>query len=278
MKAQNSRFQDMQLLQLRGPTLPADCYNICNNAALEAQIVGEISALCSPGSVYLAYYESCKSCVEGHTAGPSSGTEWLGYCDSLNSTQGVSSTTTSQSSQTSQLPSGSTAVGVIMTATIQYPATIDGVETVLPLTKIWTSFPPLPDTTVITISTSVNEHLTAWIITKTFTHLPSDLFTMEDSNTVGTQSPTSTPSDMGTQRSQAWIAGPVAGGVAGVAILLLVVWLLFRMRKNRASKRRGHELHGETAIKVEMGVEDQPQEFDASEQARPPYELPARNP
>lgn len=73
------------------------------------------------------------------------------------------------------------------------------------------------------------------------------------------------------QRSQAWIAGPVVGGLAGVIIFLLVAWFLFRMRRTKQGR---HEVHGESTKKSELEVKALPQELDGQGQNRQPVELP----
>ncbi|KAK5637697.1 hypothetical protein RRF57_013412 [Xylaria bambusicola] len=75
-----------------------------------------------------------------------------------------------------------------------------------------------------------------------------------------------------TQKSPAWIAGPVIGAVVGLTILLLASWFLFRLiRKRRRPK--GHELNGEPALILELEHKKKPQELNAQEQDRSPVEL-----
>ncbi|KAI0429005.1 hypothetical protein F5Y09DRAFT_311472 [Xylaria sp. FL1042] len=100
---------------------------------------------------------------------------------------------------------------------------------------------------------------------------------MPHSSEVTVSTPVST---MGSERDQnprssrAWIAGPVVGSVAGVAILILLSWwLLFRPKQNR-----GYEVHGESALKSELEAKSQPQELDSHEQNRSPVELEGNNP
>ncbi|KAI0481804.1 hypothetical protein F4859DRAFT_476053 [Xylaria cf. heliscus] len=171
-----------------------------------------------------------------------------------------------------------------------------GFTTVWPLEKTLTTYAPLPDRTVITIDTSKDGHHTVWTFTKTFTHLPSDalisiLQIQNTSSSAVTQDtststarvsdtnlgPTATEESKTARRNQKWVAGPVVGGVAGIAILLLVTWALIRAKRNKDRKRKGHELHGESALKSELETIEQPQELDGREQRKQPIELPSTN-
>lgn len=105
-------------------------------------------------------------------------------------------------------------------------------------------------------------------------------------NAVTASNPIATTKSEGTQSNRAWVAGPVIGGVAGIVILFFVSWLLFRAKKNKDSKRNGHELHEESALKSELEVKlkpqeleakPRPQELDAQEHNRQPVELPDNN-
>ncbi|KAI0809434.1 hypothetical protein GGR55DRAFT_649934 [Xylaria sp. FL0064] len=273
-------------------TVPEICYNTCNNAVLEAQAVGKVPELCSPDSVFMSYYTGCVACVEANASDAQLTTkdyldpafaEWIDYCG--NTSPSPASTLVGEYT------------GVI---TILYTTTIDGTETVWPLVKTVTTFAPRPDTAIVTIKTSQDGQPTTWIFTKTFTHLASDFLVSESKSTsnpsattssTGSDMLTSTPhssevtvsppvstmgseSDQIVQSSRAWIAGPVIGGVAGIAILVLVTWwLLFRSKENES-----HEVHGESAIKSELEAKHQPQELDSHEPNRSPVELEGHNP
>lgn len=54
--------------------------------------------------------------------------------------------------------------------------------------------------------------------------------------------------DSGTQRSKAWIAGPVVGGVAAICLFALGIFVYQRRRKRRAAART--ELEGDTFQKT----------------------------
>ncbi|KAI1741710.1 hypothetical protein F4680DRAFT_414811 [Xylaria scruposa] len=278
MRSSQEAVRGIRLLQPRGPTPPALCYDICNNANLEAQSVGKTAELCDSDSDFQAYYNSCKSCLKAYSSDEQEATrdyldptfsQWINYCAEA-SQQAVSSTSTSSV--------------VEHTVTILYTTTVDGEKTV-------TFFAPIPDTTVIAIETTQDGHRTVLTSTKTFTHLPSGDSTSGPHNTSSstttpktsamtppiseatTTSPIDTTETNSTQRNRAWVAGPVVGGVAGILILIVVAWVVLRAKRNRNGKKH-HELHGESAIKSELEVKLQPQELDGQEQRRQPVELP----
>jgi len=43
--------------------VPAVCYDICNNAYLEAQSIGKTPALCDARSAFRNYYDGCQACI-----------------------------------------------------------------------------------------------------------------------------------------------------------------------------------------------------------------------
>ncbi|KAI0539108.1 hypothetical protein GGR58DRAFT_525333 [Xylaria digitata] len=247
MKSPTEAGQGVPLLQPRDPTIPAVCYDACNNANIEAQSVGMNSELCDADSAFLAYYK------------------WLDYCGA-----------------TTPVINNPSLVGETVFVTIPYTATVSGLQTVFSLIKTLTSFVSLPDTTVIVIETSEDGHRTLWSFMKTFTHLNDPLIsksqntlpfiTVRETSKATPQVP-ETGSDA-IQRGQAWVAGPVIGGVAGVAILILATWLLFRVRRKRSLRRKANELHGESALKSELEVKVPPQELDGREEERRSVELP----
>ncbi|KAI1347730.1 hypothetical protein F5Y01DRAFT_307352 [Xylaria sp. FL0043] len=284
MKPPRAVLQERGLIQLRDTTLPAICYDACNNANLEAQAVGKTPDLCSPDSVFMVYYQGCSDCIKDNASDQAASdyltstfSEWFDYCNSVSPTS-VPPTSLEENTAT---------------ITILYTTTIDGSETVWSLLKTLTTFAPRPDTAVVTIQTSQDGHPTIWTLTKTFTHLASDFFASSSSaptSSTGSDMLTSTPhssevtvsppvstmgseSDQSAQSSRSWIAGPVVGGVAGIAILVLVTWwLLLRSKKNES-----HEVHGESALKSELEAKHQPQELDSHETSRSPVELEGHN-
>ncbi|KKY31403.1 putative glycoprotein x [Diaporthe ampelina] len=45
-------------------TIPAACFEVCNNANLEAQSRGKVASLCASGSAFNNYREGCNNCIE----------------------------------------------------------------------------------------------------------------------------------------------------------------------------------------------------------------------
>ncbi|KAI1274421.1 hypothetical protein F5Y07DRAFT_373075 [Xylaria sp. FL0933] len=286
MRPPRTALPERGLFQPRDITVPAVCYDTCNNANLEAQAIGKTPELCSPDSLFMSYYTACVACLEANASDAQAITkdyldpdfaQWLDYCGS-----------TSPSLATTLVGEYT---GVI---TILYTTTIDGTKTVWPLVKTVTTFAPRPDTAIVTIKTSQDGQPTTWIFTKTFTHLASDFLVSESKTTsnpstgsdmsisthhsseVTVSPPVNTmgsESDQSARSSRAWIAGPVVGGVAGIAILVLLTWwLLVRSKKNAS-----HEVHGESAIKSELEAKHQPQELESHEPNRSPVELECHN-
>ncbi|KAI0408293.1 hypothetical protein F4802DRAFT_549260 [Xylaria palmicola] len=236
--------------------IPAGCYDACNNAYLEAQAVGETPALCDRDSTFISYYNGCSNCLSTYMSKEDTETflrpnfgQWIDYC---------------------------------------------GLGTALPSQTTLVSFTPKPDTTVITIETSLDGHRTLWLFTTTFAHLPESFSAAKPSSStipqitpvstshisVDTPSSPTSPAESGDarQRSLAWVAGPVIGGVAGVVVLLLLGWLLLRAKRERDTQRRRCEVHGESVLKAELEAKLQPQELDSRERDRSPVELPGLNP
>ncbi|KAI0553956.1 hypothetical protein F4679DRAFT_580125 [Xylaria curta] len=276
MNLSREAVQGTKWLQLRGPTAPTACYDTCNNANLEAQSIGKNPELCDPDSSFFRYYDACQACLKAFESGQETTRDyldptfssWIDYCNGIPPAVSVS---------------GTPSVGE-HTVTILYTTTVDGEKTV-------TIFAPIPDTTVITIETAQDGHHTIWTFTKTFTHLPIEYSTSKPHNTSSstassktsamtppvseatTTSPIDTTESNSTQRNRAWVAGPAVGGVAGILIMAVVVWVVLRVKRNRNGKRH-HELHGESAFKSELEVKLEPQELDGQEQRRQPVELP----
>ncbi|KAI8946444.1 hypothetical protein F4801DRAFT_583366 [Xylaria longipes] len=264
-----------------------------DNANIEAQAVGKTPEVCAPNSNFQSYYKACKYCIETYDDSGEADrdyldpifSQWIDYCDEVQSSP--------PSPMQTPPPTASSLVENIVVVTIPYTGTIDGVKTILSLEKTVTSFAPRLDTTVITIETSQDGHYTVWTFTKSFTHLANDALTSILQSTpsltvtqniststphiseVTASNPIATAKSESTQSSRAWVAGTVVGGVAGIAILFIVAWALFRSKRNRNSKLKGHELHGESVLKSELEVKPEPQELDAEEQRKQPAELPS---
>ncbi|KPM43473.1 hypothetical protein AK830_g3069 [Neonectria ditissima] len=53
------------------------------------------------------------------------------------------------------------------------------------------------------------------------------------SSSTGSGSSSGSDSDSGSSRPPAWIAGPIVGGIAGVTIIALLIWIIVLLRKRR---------------------------------------------
>ncbi|KAI1747197.1 hypothetical protein F4782DRAFT_521964 [Xylaria castorea] len=285
MRSPRNAVQGIQWVQPRDQTVPAVCYDGCNNAYFEAQAIGMTPEVCDSFS---GYCKACRDCLEAYDTNSeatkdyldSTFGQWINYCEAGSAIPMTGTPSVSIPSSTPSL------IEQTVVVTILYTATVDGVTTIWPLEMTVTSFAPIPDTTVITIDTSQDGHRTIWTFTKTYAHLSSDALISPLQNTsssavtqnISTSTPRTsevTAESESTQSNRAWVAGPVIGGVTGIVILLLVAWVLFRAKRNRERKRKGHELHGESSLKSELEVKLDPQELDGQEQSRQPVELPS---
>ncbi|KAG8162052.1 hypothetical protein KVR01_007817 [Diaporthe batatas] len=73
------------------PTIPAVCFDACNNANLEAQARGKVPSLCDPGSAFLQYLEDCNKCIDqngGESAAyvSESFAQYLNFCSASSAT------------------------------------------------------------------------------------------------------------------------------------------------------------------------------------------------
>jgi hypothetical protein len=175
----------------------------------------------------------------------------------------------------------------ISTATVQYTTTVDGTPTVWDFTR--TVYPPVPETTVVLISVTVDNVAQVWNLTKTFSNLPGDQETATAANlttspsaTIGSPTITTTPSTTTAgsstvssdgsvpasgEPSKAWIAGPVVGGVAGMAaILFMIWWILARRRKKKKMMRDNRQdLEDDAAIDPKLHDNFRPAGLSSSE-------------
>ncbi|GAP92924.1 putative glycoprotein X [Rosellinia necatrix] len=263
-------------LHLRGPTIPAVCYDTCNNANIEAQSIGKSAALCDPGSVFLQYYQACISCIEKESDDEQAVDKdyldtqfggYLSYCDQVTTESQPFTRTTALSLQSSTTSLKSHTVIITTSLTVE----VEGVKTVVPFTKTIPVFDPIPETKVITTTRPVDGHLSIWIYTTTFDPLLRDTSASppQSSESIAIN-PTDPIITASSQRSRAWVAGPVIGGVVGAGALILVAWLFIRAQRSRHRRRLGHELHGEAALKSELEVKHPPQELAGEELERPP--------
>ncbi|KAI1409276.1 hypothetical protein F5Y13DRAFT_170556 [Hypoxylon sp. FL1857] len=270
------------LLLSRSYTVPAACYDVCNNAYLEAQRVGQTAELCAQNSNFTIYYDNCNTCTDGGAGNITALEPFIDYCSGL--VPVTASSTSAPASTSGANPSSSTAGGSLsfrVTQTVlPYTATNGGVATTWSFTTDVTIFAAIPATTVVLITETLNGQLQTYTFTTTYAQLPSDFLNGAASTpTDATVTPSPAPdSEASESPSRAWIAGPVVGGVAGVSLVALGGLLLWRRRGKARQAPINSELHGDDVVKTEMEVPIQPQELDAPSSLanhNEPHELPA---
>jgi len=120
--------------------VPAVCYDICNNAYLEAQSVGKTPALCDARSAFRNYYDGCQACIGANAADVKLVTksyldpkfeQFLSYCASSPAQSQVTTTapqtqqtgTATVTTATQDTGNTNTAPSVIQTTTTTQPTT-----------------------------------------------------------------------------------------------------------------------------------------------------------
>ncbi|KAI1773305.1 hypothetical protein F4818DRAFT_123742 [Hypoxylon cercidicola] len=288
----------------RSSTLPASCYDTCNNAYLEAQHTGKTPALCASGSPFQTLTAACRSCssVDDNDDALQSTLlplfePYIEYCEAQTASSSTSAaSTTGTTSTTSSNSNGYIAVTVplsrmsciltcIAPLEINYvadTATLNGVATTELLTAV-ISYTPEFATTVFTDTSTLNGEPRAFVTTQVLTKLPSDFLdwltgdTMSGTDVAPKPANTEFMQPMEPQ-SRSWIAGPIVGGLAGLLIVGIGALLLWRRRQKLAKGKTGFELHGDSAIKSEMEVPNHPRELEADNPLANdpgPHELPA---
>ncbi|KAI4864068.1 hypothetical protein F4820DRAFT_424894 [Hypoxylon rubiginosum] len=257
-------------------TLPASCYDTCNNAYLEAQRTGKIPALCESGSPFRAYVEACNSCSAEDVDTSSNITDtwlpllepYLDYCEAQGSF--TLSPITS--------PSVGSINFVVVSTEIPFTTTIGSVPTTWTFPTVVTRnvSSPIPATAIITVTTALEGELQTLTFTTAYAQLPSD-FTAQITNAVTSESaiPRPTSTEFVQSQNRAWVAGPVVGGLAGLLIAGIGSLFLWRRKRKRLTES---ELHGDSAIKSEMDVPNHPRELEANNPLvdhHEPQELPA---
>ncbi|KAK1986151.1 hypothetical protein LZ30DRAFT_317803 [Colletotrichum cereale] len=200
-------------------TVPAVCFDICNNALIETSNIGRVPSMCDTNSDFWRGYQECISCLgaEANDANTTIETyidpvfkQFIDYC-------------------ASQMPQPS------------YPSTLMTTRTVLQFVDI------------TAIDGKVQPGvLRTWIVTDLkaeFTGLPtvtSDVLSPYTTKPTGT-APANTSATVAEEPSQeldkAWIAGPVIGVVTAILLALAGLWFL-RRRSRRALYRSAAEGNG----------------------------------
>ncbi|KAJ5542069.1 hypothetical protein N7461_008072 [Penicillium sp. DV-2018c] len=111
--------------------IPTVCYNDCNDAAHEPQVLGKTPEICESDSAFMENVGICENCVTNNADDSESGSEiyssemqptfaqWLNYCsDKVTSTTVTTATSTmSSSTQTTEVTTTSTSVPAASTGT-----------------------------------------------------------------------------------------------------------------------------------------------------------------
>ncbi|KAK8008016.1 hypothetical protein PG991_010567 [Apiospora marii] len=236
-----------QSAQPEDVTIPAVCYENCNDAYLEAQKVGTSnSILCQEGSKFLSLKNACKDCLRDHNTSTVWIEPYLAFCDSTedvtttpsrsalaqnptrtdtslieNTTTGTSHVTiipsrtdsslteitTTRTSDTTVIPSRSTTSIQLVFTEVEISTEIGGYSTVLMTPVTYRSYPGDP------ITTAIVRFVRGYL---------ADHFIPATSSTISqaTAIPTPAPPIPASTHNMAWVVGPVIGAVA----LLLWRW------------------------------------------------------
>ncbi|KAI1086732.1 hypothetical protein F5B19DRAFT_478159 [Rostrohypoxylon terebratum] len=244
-------FTKTRKLLTRDPTIPAVCYDPCNNAYLSAQKIGKTPALCAANSTFRSYAVTCENCVgESIKSDTSLSTleQFVEYCDSIDPIPGLNSTASINITSYSIVPT-----------VAPFTTTIGGVVTTWSFTTNVTQYPQVPNTAIVQIPQTVNGQLTTWTFTTTYSNLPSNAaFVSNDSST---PSPTHISSVV-PSGNRAWIAGPIVGCVVGVSLIFIGGFFLWRHRRNGRKPSTELEARGIPEPKSELEAPNRPQELD----------------
>ncbi|KAK8016422.1 hypothetical protein PG993_014611 [Apiospora rasikravindrae] len=243
-------------------SIPSMCYASCkdytyrlrtDDAYLEAQQEGKGPTLCSGDGPFQQAYAACVACAQEHASQLRTNdtylapgfAQYIDYCDMS---------------------------GVLVTIILSAPVG----NIILYETKTTRIDIPANFTATVTATTSGLSNIR--------TAADSTLATISPGTSTGSGQPTSIPDSGGGRRSQAWIAGPVLGSLAGAAIILVTVIFLFRRRKKlriRGDDEPGDksQLHSDCIPKPELENSEKkaPIELpgtDTAEAATQPHELP----
>ncbi|OTA98978.1 hypothetical protein M426DRAFT_27948 [Hypoxylon sp. CI-4A] len=272
-------------LLLRASTIPAACYNSCNNVYSEAQRIGKSDRLCKD-SLFVAYLQNCRDCVKNETGSDDlSSTNlapFIDYCASVSTSLPSPVVTVSNLGMPNYSTSRRSALWFSHTNGVLNPLAVTtflgGVETTLAFSTVVTLYSLLPSTGVILTTQTLDGKATIFNYTTTYVQLPSSgnnsTLIPHGTSTLAQPTPSLEQTGPSEPSSQAWIAGPVVGSVAGVAMVALGGFLLWRRRRFTRKGRQKHELHGNTAIKSELDPTTRPQELSAdNSRLAGPHEL-----
>ncbi|KAK3396972.1 hypothetical protein B0T20DRAFT_246378 [Sordaria brevicollis] len=232
---------------------PAACYQDCNNAFLEAQVVGKTAKLCSESSDFSLYYSRCHSCIlamnsdSGDTISAyldPTFAEYTAYCQELEASVDPSWYTPmiTWTMATYTVQNGPTTTVRVLVDTIVLRSDWTGFQTTTSAPVIPTSTPVLPTSTtsqpgIITSSRS----LTSTATTPAASSIPGS----EKSDTGAS-----------THGPSPWVWAIVGAVVALTLIGAGILLFLYRRGKLRSLKHKWklgrttahpHELDGDSA-------------------------------
>ncbi|OBT70096.1 hypothetical protein VE03_00636 [Pseudogymnoascus sp. 23342-1-I1] len=205
-------------------TVPNVCFATCNNALTVAQQIGKLPALCGPDSAFLNYYGSCKTCIEANGSGTVQG-------NGSESSQATSFSAFAQFLSYCDLEP-------LATSTTSFTLTDGAVSTIFFLVQETSSA-----SNASSASSSTERTWTATTSSSTASPTISPTLSSATSATVPSSS----------TKSKAWIAGPVIGCTA---LLALILGLLLYLRKRGRKTTIAHNESGSPYEKAELHADE----------------------
>ncbi|KAI1419211.1 hypothetical protein F5Y12DRAFT_779086 [Xylaria sp. FL1777] len=181
----------------------SQCYDLCNDADLEAQSEGKTPSLCDTNSIYFDYYTGCLACLEDYPSQNISNSldiaflQFNDYCESL----GI------------VLPEAITTTVVV---------TIDNRIVTVPITTV------LGATTYVSSTFSSNSTTSSTLKASTSPTLTNPTSSPADTSILGSGSH---------PQSRAWIAGAAVGSIAGALLVVILPGLLWYYHGRRQMRR-----------------------------------------
>ncbi|KAH7312710.1 hypothetical protein B0I35DRAFT_437568 [Stachybotrys elegans] len=221
------------------PAVFRQCYNSCNAASMAGNSIGTTEELCEDGSTFLDIYAVCANCIQDFDVSPLLNvlpglSEYLEHCE---------------------IPMSYTTMTVSQT-------------TGSPATMVFVLDAPTEPPSSLAFPTSDSPSSTNSIAP-----------TLASSGSAGPATTTSDPANQGGDTgqnsnagSQAWIAGPVIGSLAGLAMILGILFWVWRRRQRRQEDDESPAEERKQPEKPTIGQMDYP-----ASPATPASELPATN-
>lgn len=237
-----------------------------DNAQTEAQAVGRTPELCDDGSTFQLLYQACLECIAvvNNTNNDVGGyvvsnfQDYVDYC--------------SPSVQTITAVADVTTQGALLHFTVTTVVTLSaGVNATTGQSEVTAT---VPITSLDTVPLTSTNSTTTPLATANST-ISSSQTTATNTNLIPSAEPTT---DINSNpENKAWIAGPIAGSISGVTILVLVAFLLFcrrRRRRNAMKKPSSDEYTDKPQLHSDCVPRAPPDELDAGMR----HELPGDEP